>query len=301
MDGNPSNVRFVQAKFYHKGRRGVNGDGRIHGAVIHDMESGEGVGTAESTANYFATGVTRPSSAEYCIDSNSIVQCVRDGDEAYHAPPASRHTLGLEHAGMARQTPAQWRDPYSWAMLRRSAEFLAFKAGQYGFYIPDHFQTPAELLKVGYCNSVTTHNNVSVAWKESQHWDPGSGYPEHDYLAMARTGTHTVPPPPPDRTLRQGDSGPAVAFLQAMTNILILAGYVKHDGLAITTPAGFGPKTKSAVIAVQKFGNAMAKMAGNKYRVAEDGVADADTCAIYAFWMPSAQKKINSYKWGPSR
>jgi N-acetyl-anhydromuramyl-L-alanine amidase AmpD len=88
---------FIEARWYTPatGRR-------VDYIVLHDMEMGETVHTAEDCAHMFANlGPDRKASAHFAVDSNSIVQCVREKDIAYHAPP-NLHSIGVEHAGFAR-------------------------------------------------------------------------------------------------------------------------------------------------------------------------------------------------------
>lgn len=88
---------FIEARWYT-----VSSGRRIDFIVIHDMEMPETVHTAEDCANMFANlGPDRKASAHYTVDSDSIVQCVREKDIAYHAPP-NTHSIGVEHAGVAR-------------------------------------------------------------------------------------------------------------------------------------------------------------------------------------------------------
>jgi N-acetyl-anhydromuramyl-L-alanine amidase AmpD len=53
--------------------------------VIHTMEMDEKGETAEQCARWFANPAAQ-ASAHYCVDADSIVQCVRDQDVAWHAP-----------------------------------------------------------------------------------------------------------------------------------------------------------------------------------------------------------------------
>lgn len=296
MDGNPSSIAFIQAAHYRKGRLGA-----ITGATIHSMEAPEKGSTAESVARYFARPDIRPSSAHYNIDSDSIVQSVKDRDTAYHAPGASHAHLGLEHAGYARQTAAEWHDPFSWAMLQLSAGLLGAKAEQYGFplvYIDRHD------LARGNLRGVTTHNEVSQAFHKSNHWDPGSGFPMREYLGMAAKGAHLIAPPAANTVLRLGSKGEAVAFFGDMTNIMAKAGFAinekgKPSRVQIPIPKSkerrqrctFNEKLHARCKEVQRFGNVMAKMAGQP-TIAVDGEAGKDTARIVAYWAPIAAKKL---------
>lgn len=86
---------FIEARWYT-----VSTGRRIDFIVLHDMEMGETIHTAEDCARFFQTTDTK-ASAHYMVDSDSIVQGVREKDIAYHAPP-NTHSIGVEHAGFAR-------------------------------------------------------------------------------------------------------------------------------------------------------------------------------------------------------
>ena len=85
-------IPFVQARNFTKGR-----SNKIDVLVIHTMETPENHDTAESVSNWFAGSSAPRASAHYCIDDNSIVQCVHDADVAWHAPGANHNGLGFEH------------------------------------------------------------------------------------------------------------------------------------------------------------------------------------------------------------
>lgn len=119
-------MKFVQAKHYRSANRGP---GDVTLVVIHSMEYPERVNSAEWCADFFTDphGPKGPvvASAHYSVDSDSIVQSVHEKDIAWHAGPVNNYAIGVEHAGYAGQTAAQWRDDYSTAMLERSAELVA--------------------------------------------------------------------------------------------------------------------------------------------------------------------------------
>lgn len=161
--------------------------------VIHDMEAPEKGSTAEAVANYFAGPNAPRASAHYCIDNDSIVQCVRDHDVAWHAPGANHNGIGLEHAGYAHQSRTDWLDVYSISMLHRSAELAAEKCVKYG--IPIRFVN-AEGLKAGH-RGITTHAEVSRAYRLSDHTDPGPNFPMARYLAMVQLAATRLRKPVP--------------------------------------------------------------------------------------------------------
>lgn len=166
-------MQFIQARWFTKSTL----DRGIKWIVIHSMEAPEKGETAENVAQYFHRTDTK-ASAHYCIDNNSIVQCVLDKDVAYAAPNANRHGLHFEHAGYAKQTAAEWDDEYSRAMLKLSAELVAEKCKLYG--IPAVWRSPDE-LKQG-LRGITSHANCTKAFGGS-HTDPGAGFPHAEYVA----------------------------------------------------------------------------------------------------------------------
>jgi N-acetyl-anhydromuramyl-L-alanine amidase AmpD len=156
--------------------------------VIHDMEAPERSTTAEAAAQFFhdqPRSSTSGSSAHYCIDNNSIVQCVRDHDIAWAAPGANHDGLHFEHAGYASQTKHDWADHYSTAMLRRSAELVARKARRY--HIPIRFLT-ADEVRAGHAG-ITGHLQITqsgIGGAAGSHTDPGSNFPWHRYIRYVK-------------------------------------------------------------------------------------------------------------------
>lgn len=150
--------------------------------VIHAMESPEHGETAERVARWFA----RPStgaSAHFCIDSDSIVQCVPAELVAWHAPGANTLGIGLEFAGYARQTRAQWLDSYGSSMLDMGARLAAELV--HHFAIPVESIGAAELVRGE--PGITTHAQVTKAWpNKGTHTDPGPHFPMREFLSLVR-------------------------------------------------------------------------------------------------------------------
>ena len=158
--------------------------------TIHDMEYPELPTSAEWCAQFFAGSAAPRASAHYSVDSNSIVQSVRDRDVAWHAPGANHNGIGIEHAGYAKQSRAQWLDAYSRQELAISAKLVAHLCALYE--IPIVKLGPAE-LRTGE-HGICGHVDVSVAFGKSTHYDPGPNFPWDEYLALvelsARDGDH---------------------------------------------------------------------------------------------------------------
>lgn len=174
-------MKFIQAKHYTPANRKA-----MSLIVIHTMEYPEKINAAEAVAQMFHT-TTRPASAHYCVDSDSEVQCVLEKDVAYHAPGANSNGIGIEHAGYAASSAADWSDAFSQKMLKRSARIAADICKRY--WIPVEYVDVAG-LKHGK-RGITTHRNVSEAFKKSTHTDPGTSFPMTQYLWMVGWGlTH---------------------------------------------------------------------------------------------------------------
>jgi N-acetyl-anhydromuramyl-L-alanine amidase AmpD len=217
-------IPFVQARNFTRGRTNA-----IDVLVIHTMESPEKPDTAESVANWFAGATAPQASAHYCIDSNSVVQCVHDTDVAWHAPGANHNGLGFEHAGRAAQSSHDWRDEYSQAMLEISAELVAQKCAEH--HIPVVWLQPAD-LRAGR-RGITGHVQVSDAFHRSDHRDPGTSFPIEEYLERVKRhmGESWVPvsqhrgrdkAPSQTPLLRRGDDGYQVKRLQ---RLLVAQGF----------------------------------------------------------------------------
>ena len=149
--------------------------------VIHTMEISERSDAAEICARWFARPVSRVS-AHYCVDADSVVQCVLEKNIAWHARGGNTNSIGVELAGLASQTRRDWADPYSAAVLARAATVVADVCRRRR--VPVRWLV-ADDLAAGR-RGLTGHNEVSDAFGQSDHWDPGDGFPIEAFLDSVR-------------------------------------------------------------------------------------------------------------------
>jgi len=224
-------------------------DGRqIDLIVIHTMEMDEKGTTAENCASWFQNPGAKVS-AHYCIDNDTIVQCVRDQDVAWAAPGANSDGIQIEHAGRAAQTGRDWSDAYSTAMLERSAKLVADLCRTYKIPVTWLRAPDLQAGKRG----ITTHDAVSKAFKRGSHWDPGANFPIERYLASIRKHLGSAGAAPAEvkplkadpPALRRGAEGWQVKRLQKL---------LKQHGLLpepVLIDGDFGEITEAAVQAFQ--------------------------------------------------
>ncbi|MFN0088688.1 MAG: N-acetylmuramoyl-L-alanine amidase, partial [Acidimicrobiales bacterium] len=216
------------------GRRGP-----ILWVVLHTMEVAYDTptGAARWAARWFAdpqSGV----SGHCCVDRTDLITCVDDTDTAWAARSTGNvHGLHLEFAGFAAEGRDTWLGRRS--MLRLGAVWLADRCRRHG--LPLSPLGPAELAVRA--AGVTTHAAVSEAFRESEHTDPGAGFPVDELLRLAALAQG----PWPGRVLRSRSPrlvGDDVGMVQAR---LVLLGY--DPGVA---DGVFGAATAAAAQAFQQ-------------------------------------------------
>lgn len=181
--GDFADIPFVQAEQCKSVGRAA-----IDLVVLHTAEIPEIPRGAENVAQYFkrpraADGSVVFASAHICTDVDSDVQCVRLKDVAYAAPGANHNGIHIELAGYAKQNAADWSDPYSTAMLARAARLVARLCRLYD--IPVQYVDAAQLSRGG-ARGITTHRQVSLAFKKSTHTDPGPQFPMAEFIAAVQ-------------------------------------------------------------------------------------------------------------------
>jgi hypothetical protein len=157
---------------------------RSHSNAIQ-VEAVERIGPSEvvsietTARTFFAEGVV----SHNCVDADSIVQCVPDRDVAFAAPGANSNGIQIELSGFARQTAVDWGDAFSVATLARAAGLVAriLRENKIACAYVDW-----ATLKRGGARGITTHDDVSRAWRQSDHTDPGKGFPMTAFVEAVR-------------------------------------------------------------------------------------------------------------------
>ena len=162
---------------------------KVRVVVVHTMESPERATTAEDVArNWFAKTAAR-TSAHYCVDADSIVQCVSEADTAWAAPGANADGIQIELAGRAGQGATGWADPYSVAELDLAARLVADICTRHNIPIR---KLTREQLAAGE-RGIIGHVDASAVYRLSDHTDPGPDFPWDQVIAKARAYAAPTP------------------------------------------------------------------------------------------------------------
>lgn len=179
MNYETENWPFIRARHF---KDVPTGERSVRVIVVHCMEAPEGPQTAENVARYFASTPT-VASAHVNVDSDSVVQSVRDSDVAYAAPGANHDGIQVELAGYARQSLKEWMDDYGVQLLNRAAHVVAQYCLKYA--IPPLKLTDS-MLKAGQ-RGIVGHDQVSRVFNKSTHTDPGPNFPWLYFMCAVRT------------------------------------------------------------------------------------------------------------------
>lgn len=136
--------------------------------VLHSTVGPTKAGSARGVAHFFANE-TNKTSAHYVVDEAEVIQCVGDHTVAYHCG-YNQDSIGVEMCDYPDQRQARWDDPAHIRLERRTARLVAELCLAYGIR---PYYVPALLLKAG-VKGITTHAQMSLAFKLSTHWDPGA-------------------------------------------------------------------------------------------------------------------------------
>lgn len=182
---------YKQAKYFSAT------NGAITRVVIHDMEYPETPQGAEWCCDFFAGSGAPKASAHYEVDNNSVAQSVRESQRAWHAPP-NNGSIGIEHAGYSAQARKDWLDAYSLAELKISAKLTADICKRHNLPIVKLSVADLKAGKEGICG----HLDVSNAWHQTDHGDPGPNFPWDLYIQWVKEAGQPAPPPEPEDDMK---------------------------------------------------------------------------------------------------
>ena len=190
-------MTFIQAAHHGSGSNLPPTRVVIH-ATCPEMgfPSASAKGRAVSTARYFQSP-SSGGSAHYVVDIGETVQCLAEDVIAWHAPP-NAHSLGIEicaDGGSAssfknpnvRYRRDDWLSPQVWPAVLRAAALTRQMCQKYGIPMVKLSAADLKAGKKGICG----HVDVSDAFYQSDHDDPGPNFPWAEFMAAVKGGTTT--------------------------------------------------------------------------------------------------------------
>jgi N-acetyl-anhydromuramyl-L-alanine amidase AmpD len=175
----------------------------IKRVVIHCTVSPCEPGGARNIAAYFR-GSSAGGSAHYVVDPKETVQSAYDSVVAWHAPP-NPNSIGVELCDPMKGSGRRWRDHNHQAMLRRAAALTAQLCLHYDVPIRKIDDADLRAGRKGICG----HADVSDAFKQSSHWDPGPAFPWPQFMDLVRGEARKLragvplPAPEPEKEARR--------------------------------------------------------------------------------------------------
>jgi len=153
--------------------------------VLHDAETPLEAGYAKAIANMFAT-TTAQKSATYMVDPVDTVQLLDESLIAWHVGNANPRSIGVEQAGYAAFTLAQWSTPAAFLQEARVAQLMREIQGRHGiglYWMTDQQLRDAHAGRI--VGGWATHDQCTRVIGGSTHTDPAPNYPLARLMAAA--------------------------------------------------------------------------------------------------------------------
>lgn len=225
-------MRFVQAARHGGSQTSVT---RI---VIHATVSPCVEGGARAVARYFQSAGAG-GSAHYTVDPGEVVASVRESVVAYHAPP-NTGSIGIELCDPQKGPASRWGDDSHQAMLRRAAVLVRQVAARWDVPLRRLTVEQVRAGKRGVCG----HVDVSNAFGQTDHSDPGRGFPWDEFMHLVNDARPATPRPISNPTevmvkklptLRVGDGrkpgDPLKWHVKTMHYLLLARDYAGLEGV----------------------------------------------------------------------
>lgn len=173
----------------NRDRGGASGTSPKHGVVVHDSEGAEN--SAQLLA-FLGAGGDRDNGhgGRYGGGYNAVATedgsytVVATGERSpYHAPPTNSNMWSICIPGRAAQTREQWADPVSAGYVVGVAHYIVDRWHDDGQVWPMQYAVAADLRAAGTSTELlmpvgwTTHAQVSLAFHQTDHTDPGPSFP----------------------------------------------------------------------------------------------------------------------------
>ena len=157
----------------------------IQAIAIHTIEGGTGDHVAEPLARSWQKADPNPKrnvASNYIADESTTVQCIREKDISFSAGHEGNvRTISIEAARHAADSRERWLEGTTLDRLANQCACIAFRGG------PPLVKRSASEFRDGE-RGLVGHKDISDAFHESDHWDPGPNFP-WDVLIERATAT----------------------------------------------------------------------------------------------------------------
>lgn len=169
---------------HHSGKRDPS---KIRWVVLHSTEGNE---KAAGAVAWFQNEECQ-GSAHLVVGTDGAFRCLPDDVEPWAAPGANAEGLHIEIAGHASFHPGEWMKHSK--TLDDAAALVAEWCNHYD--LPPEFLA-ADALHDEASRGITTHAEVTHAFKKGDHWDPGQGFPMDYFLGKVKEFLAAYPAKP---------------------------------------------------------------------------------------------------------